>query len=168
MFGRTNKRERCQHGYRHSVERSDLLSLPVRRRLHGGARRPVKPGRPAPRSLDFSTGSARPSRARRYSHRTEKAYIHWIKRYIFFHGKRHPVEMGAPEVTAFLTSLAVHDRVAASTQNQATARSLRRQHHDDLRARSNQPGSAAPRTGCSCHDAAGAGTHIGLAAEALL
>jgi len=48
--------------------------------------------------------------ARHYSHRTEKAYIHWIKRYIFFHGKRHPVEMGAPEVTTFLTSLAVHDK----------------------------------------------------------
>ena len=43
----------------------------------------------------------------------------WIKRYIFFHGKRHPAELGASEVTAFLTSLAVHDKVAASTQNQA-------------------------------------------------
>jgi integron integrase len=58
-------------------------------------------------------------RARHYSRRTEKAYVHWIRRYIFFHGKRHPLEMGAPEVTAFLTSLAVRDRVAASTQNQA-------------------------------------------------
>jgi integron integrase len=46
-------------------------------------------------------------RARHYSRRTEKAYVHWIKRYIFFHDKRHPAEMGAPEVTAFLTSLAV-------------------------------------------------------------
>jgi len=58
-------------------------------------------------------------RARHYSRRTEKAYVHWIKRYIFFHGKRHPAEMGAHEVGAFLTSLAVHDKVAASTQNQA-------------------------------------------------
>jgi len=58
-------------------------------------------------------------RARHYSRRTEKAYVHWIKRYIFFHGKRHPAEMGAAEVTAFLTALAVRDRVAASTQNQA-------------------------------------------------
>ncbi len=57
--------------------------------------------------------------ARHYSRRTEKAYVHWIKRYIFFHGKRHPVEMGAAEVTEFLTSLAVHGKVAASTQNQA-------------------------------------------------
>ena len=58
-------------------------------------------------------------RARHYSRRTEKAYVHWIKRYIFFHGKRHPAEMGAAELTAFLTALAVRERVAASTQNQA-------------------------------------------------
>jgi integron integrase len=45
--------------------------------------------------------------------------VHWTKRYIFFHGKRHPAEMGAPEVTEFLTALAVRDKVAASTQNQA-------------------------------------------------
>src|SRR5437899_8346961 len=55
-------------------------------------------------------------RARHYSRRTEKAYVHWIKRYIFFHGKRHPGEMGAVEVTAFLTALAVRERVAASTR----------------------------------------------------
>jgi integron integrase len=58
-------------------------------------------------------------RGRHYSRRTEKAYVGWIKRYIVFHGKRHPVEMGAPEVTRFLTALAVQERVAASTQNQA-------------------------------------------------
>ena len=58
-------------------------------------------------------------RARHYSRRTEKAYVHWIKRYILFHGKRHPGEMGAVEITAFLTALAVRERVAASTQNQA-------------------------------------------------
>jgi integron integrase len=46
-------------------------------------------------------------------------YVAWIRRYIFFHGKRHPTEMGAPEVTKFLTSLAVDGQVAASTQNQA-------------------------------------------------
>jgi integron integrase len=45
--------------------------------------------------------------------------VHWTKRYIVFHGKRHPAEMGAPEVTEFLTALAVRDKVAASTQNQA-------------------------------------------------
>jgi integron integrase len=58
-------------------------------------------------------------RARHYSRRTEKAYVHWIKRYKVFHGKRHPAEMGAVEVAAFLTSLAVRDKLAASTQNQA-------------------------------------------------
>ena len=58
-------------------------------------------------------------RARHYSRRTEEAYVGWIKRFIFFHGKRHPASMGGEEVNAFLTSLAVQDRVAAATQNQA-------------------------------------------------
>ena len=54
-----------------------------------------------------------------YSLRTEDAYVLWIKRFILLHGKRHPLEMGEPEVVAFLTHLAVHEDVAASTQNQA-------------------------------------------------
>ncbi len=54
-----------------------------------------------------------------YSRRTEEAYTHWIKRFIFFHGRRHPREMGAAEVEKFLTHLAVVGRVSASTQNQA-------------------------------------------------
>lgn len=58
-------------------------------------------------------------RVKRYSIRTEEAYIHWIKRFILFHNKRHPQEMGANEVRQFLTDLAVTRRVAASTQNQA-------------------------------------------------
>jgi integron integrase len=58
-------------------------------------------------------------RTRHYSPRTEKAYVGWIKRYIFFHGKRHPNAMGVAEVTAFISSLAVQDNVSASTQNQA-------------------------------------------------
>jgi len=58
-------------------------------------------------------------RARHYSRRTEEAYVAWMKRYIFFHGTRHPAEMGAAEVTRFLTSLAVDGHVAAATQNQA-------------------------------------------------
>jgi integron integrase len=78
-------------------------------------------GAPKPRLLDRVREAIR---ARHYSRRTEKAYVHWIKRYIFFHGKRHPAEMGGPEVTAFLTSLAVHDKVAASTQNQALSAML--------------------------------------------
>jgi integron integrase len=58
-------------------------------------------------------------RIRHYSTRTEQAYVQWIRRYILFHGKRHPREMGAPELTAFLSDLAVQRNVAASTQNQA-------------------------------------------------
>jgi len=58
-------------------------------------------------------------RTRHYSRRTEEAYLAWIRRYILFHGKRHPAEMGAAEMTQFLTSLAVRRKVAASTQNQA-------------------------------------------------
>jgi integron integrase len=58
-------------------------------------------------------------RLRHYSIRTEQAYCDWIKRFINFHGKRHPSDLGAAEVEAFLTSLAVEGRVAASTQNQA-------------------------------------------------
>jgi len=55
------------------------------------------------------------------SFRTEKTYLHWIRRYIRHHGRRHPREMGATEVEAFLTSLAVDRQVSASTQNQALA-----------------------------------------------
>ena len=58
-------------------------------------------------------------RVKHYSLRTEDAYLHWIRRFIFFHGKRHPREMGGPEVEAFLSHLATEGRVAASTQNQA-------------------------------------------------
>jgi len=56
---------------------------------------------------------------RHYSPRTEEAYVAWIRRFILFHGKRHPREMGAGEIEVFLTHLAAKDRVAASTQNQA-------------------------------------------------
>jgi integron integrase len=71
---------------------------------------------PKPRLLDRVREEIR---SRHYSRRTEKAYVAWIRRYIFFHGKRHPLEMGGPEVSKFLTSLAVDGQVAASTQNQA-------------------------------------------------
>lgn len=60
-------------------------------------------------------------RVKHYSIRTEKCYVDWIRRFILFHGKRHPAEMGAPQVEAFLTHLAVNGGVAASTQNQALA-----------------------------------------------
>jgi integron integrase len=58
-------------------------------------------------------------RARHYSLRTEEAYVGWVRRYVLFHGKRHPMEMGQPEVNAFLSDLANQARVSASTQNQA-------------------------------------------------
>jgi integron integrase len=60
-------------------------------------------------------------RTRHYSYRTEKAYVGWIRRFILFHDQRDPTEMGASEVSRFLTSLAVDRRVASSTQNQALA-----------------------------------------------
>ena len=58
-------------------------------------------------------------RLKHYSIRTEHAYVDWARRFILFHGKRHPAELGAAEVEAFLTHLAVTGRVSASTQNQA-------------------------------------------------
>ncbi len=58
-------------------------------------------------------------RVKHYSIRTEQAYLDWIRRYILFHRKRHPNEMGEEEITRFLTHLAVNKHVAASTQNQA-------------------------------------------------
>jgi site-specific recombinase XerD len=58
-------------------------------------------------------------RIKHYSYRTEETYIYWIRRYILFHDKRHPKEMGKSEIEAFLGYLAVQENVAASTQNQA-------------------------------------------------
>ena len=55
-------------------------------------------------------------RVKHYSIRTETQYLHWIKRFIFFHGKRHPRDMGANEVEAFLSHLATDGNVSASTQ----------------------------------------------------
>jgi hypothetical protein len=69
----------------------------------------------APQKLKLLNRVRLAIRAHHYSPRTEDAYIGWIRRYIFFHGKRHPIEMGAEEVTRFLSSLAVDGRVAAST-----------------------------------------------------
>ena len=76
----------------------------------------LTPSQGGPRLLDRVRDALR---RRRYSYRTEQAYVHWIKRYIYFHDKKHPSQMGADEVTAFLTYLARERTVAASTQNQA-------------------------------------------------
>ena len=70
----------------------------------------------APRLLDRVRDKIR---VKHYSIRTEQVYVDWIRRFILFHGKQHPSELGAPEVEAFLTHLAVKGNVAASTQNQA-------------------------------------------------
>ena len=72
----------------------------------------------APRLLDQVRAKVR---ALHYSRKTEESYVNWIKRYILFHGKRHPREMGAPELESFLPSPATVRNVAASTQNQAEA-----------------------------------------------
>ena len=58
-------------------------------------------------------------RYKHYSIRTESAYVEWVKRFIFFHERRHPRDMGAAEIERFLTHLAVEGKVAAATQNQA-------------------------------------------------
>jgi integrase len=82
---------------------------------------PESPGperRPPPRLLDRVRAAAK---VRHLSPRTETAYLGWIRRFILFHGKRHPDTMGAGEVSAFLSSLATTRRVSASTQNQALA-----------------------------------------------
>jgi len=71
---------------------------------------------PKPKLLDQVRQAIR---TRHYSYMTEKAYVGWIKRFIFFHNKRHPVEMGEAEIAHFLSSLASESHVSASTQNQA-------------------------------------------------
>lgn len=72
----------------------------------------------APRLLDQVRTAIR---TRHYSIRTEDAYVHWIRRFILFHGKRHPRTLGASAVSEFLSHLAVDNQVSASTQNQALA-----------------------------------------------
>ena len=84
---------------------------------------------PAPSAANLAAHSPRPPRLleqlrdrirfRHYSRRTELTYIQWVRRYIVFHGKRHPRDLGAEHVTAFLSSLATDRKVAAATQNQA-------------------------------------------------
>src|SRR5437867_6784833 len=74
------------------------------------------PGGRPPKLLDRVRHAIR---LRHYSDRTEEAYVHWIRRYIVFHKKTHPSEMGAADISTFLTWLAVERHVSASTQNQA-------------------------------------------------
>src|SRR5678816_2553169 len=71
-----------------------------------------------PRLLDHLREAIR---VRHYSYRTETQYVAWVRRYILFHGKRHPRELAGPEVESFLTHLATDRNVAAATQAQALA-----------------------------------------------
>ncbi len=75
-----------------------------------------RPVPPPPRLLDRVRAAIQ---VRHFSRRTEEAYVGWIRRFVLFHGKRHPSEMGEAEITAFLSHLATARRVSASTQNQA-------------------------------------------------
>ncbi len=77
---------------------------------------PAAPERGKPKLLDQVRQLMR---LRHYSLRTEEAYLGWIRRYILFHGKRHPRELDEKHVSEFLSSLAINGGVAASTQNQA-------------------------------------------------
>ena len=84
-----------------------------------GSRSPERP----PRLLDQLRDRIR---LKHYSRRTEQAYVQWVKRYIYFHGKRHPAELGKAEVEAFLTSLAVERNDQAHPPPEAGARNERR------------------------------------------
>ena len=113
---------------------STHLSVVPRDQRQSQARLTSSPSSPTPPPTGFDNSTVRSSevrkpqlldqvrqvlRFRHYSYQTEKTYVHWIKRFIFFHDKRHPREMGKAEVEQFLTALAVDRHVSAATQNQA-------------------------------------------------
>jgi integron integrase len=79
---------------------------------------PAGPSATAPRLLERVRLTIR---ARHYSPRTEKAYVGWIRRFVFFHGRRHPEELGVPEVAGYISYLAAQQNVSSSTQTQAFA-----------------------------------------------
>lgn len=87
-----------------------------RNRFEGTAAVSPPASPPKPKLLDQVRQAIR---TRHYSYRTEKAYVHWIKRFISFHNKRHPWEMAEAEIAQFLSALASESHVSASTQNQA-------------------------------------------------
>lgn len=96
--------------------------LPVNRTLaviDGGKNLGAGAPPPADQKPKLLDQVRRAIRTRHYSPRTEESYVHWIKRFIFFHNKRHPTEMGEAEIGRFLSSLATEKKVSASTQNQA-------------------------------------------------
>jgi integron integrase len=93
-----------------------LRTIPPMDPMPNSAQLSPSPAGSPPKLLDRVCLSCR---VRHYSPRTEDGYTAWAKRFILFHGKRHPQEMGAAEINAFLTHLAVDGHVSASTQNQA-------------------------------------------------
>jgi integron integrase len=87
-----------------------------RNRLERGPLASAPATEPRPKLMDQIRQAIR---TRHYSPRTEETYVHWIKRFIFFHNKRHPAEMAEAEIARFLSNLATESHVSASTQNQA-------------------------------------------------
>lgn len=80
---------------------------------------PVLSSAPATKPRTLTDAVVDAIRVRHYSRKTEQAYVHWVRRFVFWSGRRHPRDLGAPEVEAFLTSLAVDGCVSESTQRQA-------------------------------------------------
>ena len=89
-------------------------------------------------------------RARHYSRRTEEAYCLWARRYVRFHGLRHPAEIAEPEINAFLTHLAVTEHVSAATQTQALSALLFLYRHVLGRRSASSASSSAPANPDAC------------------
>ena len=89
-------------------------------------------------------------RRRHYSLRTETTYLHWIRRYIVFHHKRHPADLGTADLESFLTSLAVNDHVSAATQNQALSALLFLYRHVHTSTSSCPPPPSGPCAPATC------------------
>ncbi len=100
----------------HCGGRDDRLPLDLTPRTPAGSPVRVAAGEMARGALDQVRSAIR---VKHYGLRTEKSYVNWIRRFILFHGKRHPRELGGPEISTFLNHLAVAEGVASSTQNQA-------------------------------------------------
>jgi hypothetical protein len=97
-----------QPPYRHSSAAAAVIPFSG----PGTGRAPADSAESRPRLLEVVRAALR---TRRYSSRTEKAYVGWIRRFILFHGKRHPETMGEPEIGAYLSHLAIDAHVSAST-----------------------------------------------------
>ena len=96
-----------------------ITQHPAHQRVRSWTPAIVTPSPPPPAKPKLLDQVRLATRARHYSPRTEETYVGWIKRFIFFHNKRHPAEMGEAEIGQFLSGLARDTHVSASTQNQA-------------------------------------------------